>query len=163
MGKTFILSSSHFCTSVPSPNFLCCQLLPLFPLKHHRATRGDLSCIFVLCCLTCSSSDSLERVSEAEQQLSAKAHTWETSGFYRDCWAPWQSHVSPGSQWLAGTPKVLWECFSDPGWLPNRLPVTVTLSAISPWSTKPPQTSCCRKQYLFFCSFCEDRANLTPL
>lgn len=80
MGKTFILSSSHFCTSAPSPNFLCCQLPPLFPLKHHGETPGDLSCIFVLCCLTCSSSDSLERVSEAEQQLSGKAQTWETSG-----------------------------------------------------------------------------------
>lgn len=109
IGKTFIPSSSHFCTSVPVPDFLFCQLLPLFPLMNGCVTQWDLSCIFVLCCLTCSCFDSSEWANEADQKLSGKAQTSETCSaarqWYSDRWAAQQGHMSLEAEGLLGTLK----------------------------------------------------------
>lgn len=164
MGKTFIPSSSHFCTSVPTPNFLLCQLLPLFPLMHHCVIQWDLTWIFMLCCLTCSCFDSSKWANEADKQLSGQAQTSETCSaawqWYGHCWAPWQGHISPGSM-TARHSEGTWRAYSNPVCLSNRLTVTVTLfclqhaHAIHP--KQAPAETCSS-----LCSFCEDRANLTP-
>lgn len=150
MGKTFILSSPHFWTSFPSPNFLCCQLLPLFPLKHHHETWGDSSCI--LCFVVSPApvltawkgwmrqSSSIGKPLVALQGLLSSLAKPHITSIQVTCRHSWGSLRVLQWSWLAAQQAC---CDSD------------TLCHLSSICKTTPKQLLQKTVAFFFCSFCE--------
>lgn len=162
MGKTSILSSPHFCTSAPRPNFLCCQLPPLFPLEHHHETWelwAAVLCFVVLPApVPTAWKGPVRQSSSILERLRLRKPLVALQGLLSSLAKPYIPSFWVTSMHSQGSLRILqWS------WLaPNHCDSNTFCHLSLIHKTTPNQLL--QKTVAFFpYSSCEDRANLTPL